>query len=192
MILEGIVTTLNLDGTVNIAPMGPRVDAGMRTLVLTPFQTSTTYQNLKRHGAGVLHVTDDVWLFAQAAIGQPEPLPPMVDAAAIRGKILTEACRWYAFRIAELDDREERTKIVAEVVDAGDVRPFFGFNRGKHAVLEAAILATRVHLLPRDEILAQLERLRPLVDKTGGEREQAAFQLLADFIRTNPPIKTDA
>ena len=35
-------------------------------------------------------------------------------------------------------------------------REFFGFNRAKHAVLEAAILATRVELLPADEILSEL------------------------------------
>jgi len=191
MILEGIVTTLNLDGAVNIAPMGPRVDEAMRSFVLTPFCTSTTYQNLKRHGEGVLHVTDDVWLLAQAAIGQPDPLPRMVDATAVRGKILADACRWYAFRVSELDDQKERTRIVAEVVDAGDIRPFFGFNRGKHAVVEAAILATRVHLLPREEILAQWERLRPLVEKTGGTREHAAFQFLEAHIRTNSPKKSD-
>jgi hypothetical protein len=191
MILEGIVTTLNSDGSVNIAPMGPRVDDAMRSFVLTPFRTSTTYQNLKRHGEGVLHVTDDAWLFAQAAVGQPDPPPRLVDASAVRGSILADACRWYAFRVTRLDDRADRTRILAEVVDRGEVRPFFGFNRGKHAVVEAAILATRVHLLPPDEILAQLELLRPLVEKTGGERERAAFQFLEAHIRACSPKEYD-
>jgi hypothetical protein len=189
MILEGIVTTLNPDGTVNIAPMGPRVDEAMRSFVLTPFRTSTTYQNLKRHGEGVLHVTDDALLFAQSAVGQPDPLPQLVDAHAVRGKILADACRWYAFRVTDLNDREERTQVFAKVVDVGDNRPFFGFNRGKHAVVEAAILATRIHLLPHGEILAQLESLRPLVEKTGGDREHAAFQFLEAYIRTHLPKK---
>ena len=75
MILEGIVTTVNVDATTNISPMGPLVDAAMTRIVLRPYQTSTTYQNLRRAGEGVLHVTDDVWLLVQAAVSQPQPTP---------------------------------------------------------------------------------------------------------------------
>ena len=55
MILEGIVTTINDDGTLNIAPMGPRVDnsASLARFDLRPFRTSTTYRNLKARGEGV-------------------------------------------------------------------------------------------------------------------------------------------
>ncbi|MGE0378942.1 MAG: DUF447 domain-containing protein, partial [Planctomycetaceae bacterium] len=59
MILEGIVTTRSAAGVVNVAPMGPIVDEWMQTLLLRPFQTSTTYRNLKQSGCGVFHVTDD-------------------------------------------------------------------------------------------------------------------------------------
>ena len=71
MILEGIVTTLNDDATLNIAPMGPRVDAGvaLARFELRPYRSSTTYYNLKKRGEGVFHVTDDVLLLAQTAIG---------------------------------------------------------------------------------------------------------------------------
>src|SRR5262249_25957917 len=67
MILEGIVTTISPEtGEVNIAPMGPHVDESMRHFVLRPYPTSQTYKNLKAHGEGVLHVTDDVLLLAKA------------------------------------------------------------------------------------------------------------------------------
>ena len=78
MILEGIVTTVNADGTLNISPMGPTIaddvqsDGKIDQFVLRPFDTSTTFANLKRTRAGVLHVTDDVLLFARAAIGEAE------------------------------------------------------------------------------------------------------------------------
>ena len=69
MILEGIVTTLNDDETPNIAPMGPIVELeDVRTFVLRPYKTATTYRNLKRWGEGVFHVTDDVLLLARGAI----------------------------------------------------------------------------------------------------------------------------
>ena len=59
----------------------------------------------------------------------------MRPAEAIEGVILTDACRWYAFQVESLDDREERTEIAARVVDRGHGRDFFGFNRAKHAVI---------------------------------------------------------
>jgi hypothetical protein len=177
VILEGIVTTRNADGSANISPMGPIVDAAMRRIVLRPFCTSTTYGNLKRTGAGVLHVTDDVLLFAQAAVGTPNPLPRMKTVAK-----LADACRWYAFHIVEIDDRTERATLTAEVVASGTIREFFGFNRAKHAVIEAAILATRVAILPRSEIDEQMQRLQTWVEKTGSDREAAAFEFLRSWI----------
>ena len=183
MILEGIVTTRNVDRTVNISPMGPRVDAAMGHLVLRPYQTSTTYQNLKRTGQGVFHVTDDVLLLAQAAVGQPQPTPAMIEAAAIDGVILADACRWYAFRVEELDDSAERTRIECCVFASGVQREFLGFNRAKHAVLEAAILATRLHLSGKAAVQQELERLKSPIEKTAGAAEREAFQLLVEYVQ---------
>ena len=189
MILEGIVTTLDDDGTVNISPMGPRVDDAMNRLVLRPYRSSTTYRNLKRDAQGVFHVTDDVELIAHAAVESLDPLPELTSARAVEGKILAGACRWYAFRVVSLDDCNEPTEIVCEVVDRGRLRDFFGFNRGKHAVLEAAILATRTEFLPGDDILAEFERLATLVHKTGGPAEHRAFEFLNDFVQARCAAK---
>jgi hypothetical protein len=183
MLLESIVTTLNRDGTPHIAPMGLIVDAGFTRFLLRPYRTSVTYQNLKRTRQGVLHVTDDVELFARAAVGQLTDLPRFVPAKAIEGVILEDACRWYGFRVASIDDREERTEIVAETVDQGRQRDFFGFNRAKHAVIEAAILATRIDFLAASHILAEFDRLAAPVEKTGGHQERKAFDFLRQYIR---------
>jgi hypothetical protein len=184
-ILEGLVSSTNADGSPHLAPMGPEATAAMDRLVLKPFQTSTTYQNLRRSGGGVFHVTDDVEQLARSAIGVLEPAPRWLDSHPIEGQgwILADACRWYAFRIDSVDDRSERVRMEAEVVERGRLRDFCGFNRAQYAVLEAAILATRVDWLPADEIFAQLERLRPLVEKTGGAAEERAWAFLDQFFR---------
>jgi uncharacterized protein len=191
MLLEGIVTTLDSDGTPHIAPMGPLVDAEFNRLLLRPFQTSSTYQNLKRTGAGVLHVTDDVELIARAAVGKLEQTLPLMPAQAVEGVILADACRWYAFQVESLDDRDERTRIVARVVDRGQLRDFFGFNRAKHAVVEAAILATRIGLLEPSHIRGELERLAVLIDKTGGRQEHRAFAFLQAHVDAVLPQQMD-
>ena len=182
MILEGIVTTINDDGVTNISPMGPIVDAALSTFQLRPFPTSTTYQNMKRTGEAVFHVTDDVELIAQAAVGSPDPAPAWIPAKCITGRILVDACRWYALRVLTFNDRHERAEIACDVVDQGRFRDFFGFNRAKHAVLEAAILATRIHLLPADEVQSELGRLALLVEKTAGDAERRAFCFLEDYL----------
>lgn len=185
LILEGIVTTRSADGAINVAPMGPIVDAAIQRLMLRPFRTSTTYANLVRTRCGVLHVTDDVLLIAQAAIGALPSPPATFAAQRIEGVVLAEACRWYEFRVAAIDESAERVMMQADVVHAGRLRDFFGFNRARHAVLEAAILATRLHLLPAADVRARLDLLREPVQKTAGPRELQAFALLerhiADF-----------
>jgi hypothetical protein len=184
VILEGIVTTLDPEGRLNVAPMGPRVEPGLRRFVLRPFRTAATYRNLKATGVGVLHVTDDVLMIARAAIGLAVEAATR-PASAVRGEVLIDACRYYEFRVLSLDDREERATIEAETLAEGRLRDFFGLNRAKHAVVEAAILATRVHLIPSGEILAEMDRLAPLVEKTGGEAERAAFRLLEQHVRAS-------
>jgi hypothetical protein len=130
----------------------------------------------------VLHVTDDVELLARAAVGRLDPPPPMLPARGVSGWVLAEACRWYAFRVATIDEREPRARIEADVVDRGTLREFFGFNRAKHAVVEAAILATRVALIAPAELRAEFARLAVLVDKTGGNQERRAYAFLRQYI----------
>lgn len=187
LILEGIVTTLGEDDVVNIAPMGPYVDDDFRKLIFRPFKTAQTYQNLNHDGEGVFHVTDDVLLLAQAAVGEIGDLPMMIPATRVRGFILQDACRFYEFTVESIDDSEERTEIKARVMASGRQRDFFGFNRAKHAIVEAAILATRLHLLPRDEILRDFDRYRIMVEKTGGPREREAFAFLERYVQEPMP-----
>ena len=180
MILEGIVTTLSAGGEVHIAPMGPEIGHDLSWLVLKPFQTSQTYKNLLAHPEGVFHVSDDVLLLAQAALGAIYPRPSVAATSSVRGFYLTGACRYYEFRLTASDSSQQRARLEAQVVHSARLRDFLGFNRAKHAVVEAAILTTRLHILPVEEIAQEFARLAILVQKTGGEEERIAFELLKD------------
>lgn len=182
MILEGIVTSQNESGELNIAPMGPQVDQAMSQLVLRPFQTSRTFSNLKETRCGVFHVVDDVLLLAKTAIGTLQETPETFPAEKITGRVLASACRWYEFQIETIDESDARTVMQATVIHQGRLRDYFGLNRAKHAVLEAAILATRTHIIEQSVLLAQYESLAEIVRKTAGPDEQTAFRLLEEFI----------
>jgi hypothetical protein len=196
VILEGILTTLSPEGLLNIAPMGPEIgrDPTMKTFELRPYRSSTTYHNLKATGEGVFHVTDDVLLLAQTAIGAPLiPAPELRPARLVAGWILGGACRYAEFRVTDVDDRADRARFAVETLAEGRLRDFLGFNRARHAVLEAAILATRTAFLPRAEILSELERLAVIVANTGGPVEAAACKLLLDHVLELPgPVPLDS
>jgi len=181
LILEGIVTTVGSAGDVRISPMGSVVDAGMERLVLRPYPTSSTYENLKRSGAGVFHVTDDVLLMARAAVGRAAAA--VERAERVDGYVLADCCRFYEFEVRELDETGERMRIEAHVVRSGRKRDFLGFNRAKFAVVEAAILATRTEFLAAEMIFEEFERLAVLVSKTGGAPEREAFAFLERYVR---------
>jgi hypothetical protein len=181
MILEGVVTTVSPTGAVNIKPMGPSVEADMNRFVLRPFRTSQTYSNLVAHGEGVLHVIDDVLLLAKAAVNRLET-PPLRRAEHVAGWVLQDACRYYEFRLVSRDDTGDRSRLDAEVVHVGWLRDFFGFNRAKHAVLEAAILATRIAILPLSDIETEYRKLGVVVHKTGGAAELEAFAFLQAYL----------
>ena len=182
MIIESILTTLDGAGTPNFAPMG--VERGEQEIVIKPFLETTTFQNLRDTGAAVVNLTDDVMLFAQGAIATARF--PTVPATAVRGVVLEAACSWREVEVRSLDATPPRARVVTAVVHRGFRREFLGFNRARHAVLEAAILATRTHLLPAEQIRDEFARLQVIVDKTAGPREREAMALLRDYVRTTP------
>jgi hypothetical protein len=178
MIIESIVTTMDRAGTINFAPMG--VEWGDETIGLKPFLETTTFRNVRATGTAVVNLTDDVLLFARSAISSPQF--PWAPAITVRGAVLEAACSWRELEATAIDDTPPRSRIEMRVVHRGTRRDFIGFNRARHAVLEAAILATRTHLLPPQQIRDELARLAVPVDKTAGPREQEAWDLLRAYV----------
>ena len=180
MIIETIVTSMASDGSINFAPMG--VEWGEEIIVLKPFLETTTFRNLRESRAAVVNLTDDVMLFAQGAISSPQF--PWRPAAVVRGAVLEAACSWREIEVATIDDTPPRSRIEGRVVHTGFAGEFLGFNRARHAVLEAAILATRIHLIPAEQIREEYTRLQVIVDKTAGPRERDAMALLTDYVQS--------
>ncbi|QDU75571.1 hypothetical protein Pan97_26040 [Bremerella volcania] len=182
-IVEGMLTTQNADGTVNVAPMGPRVNDEFTQFLLRPFPGSRTYENLLRTRQATFHVTDDVEMIAQAAIGDLHQSPEFHSDSGEGYHILAGCCRWYQLEAAQVDTSGERAALTCRVVRMGHLRNFLGLNRAKHAVLELAILATRVHLLSAEEIDQAIVMMSPWVEKTGGDAEVRAWEFLLSAIQ---------
>jgi len=184
VIIETIVTTLDTDGAVNIAPMGVEWTGGDEPPVLKPFLATSTYRNVVATRAAVVNLVDDVRVFARAAISNPSYA--VLPATVVPGVILEAACSWRELRIRSIDSTPPRSRVGTEIVHCGFRREFIGFNRARHAVLETAIYATRVNMLARDFLESELARLQVIVDKTAGPHEQEAMAMLSDYIRSAP------
>jgi hypothetical protein len=181
-LIETVVTTTGSDGVVNCAAMGVRW--GEQELVFWPFAATRTLKNLRFRGEAVVHLTDDVLLFVESALGHPHP--PMRDASVIAGSVIEEAGCWREVVVTEIeptDDELPRSRVRARVVAAGSgaAQPS-GLCRARHAAVEASILASRLKWLGGEHVWTELARLQELVDKTAGPRERAAMEYVRRYV----------
>ena len=182
IIIETIVTTLNEQGEANFAPMGVTIGEG--EVLIRPYTDSATYRNLVATGAAVVNLTDNCRLFAESAVSNPQF--PTVPAELVTGLVLTDACSYYECSVMHADTAAPRATFRCKIVKKGVLRDFIGFNRAKNAIIEAAILATRVRLLGVETILQEYRRLFEIVQKTGGEQELQAMAYFQNYVERQP------
>ena len=154
------------DGPINFAPMG--VEWGDDDDRAQAVSRDHHVRNVHgTRGVAVVNLTDDV-----DAVRSGRHFESAVSLGAgggrarrgARGRLLLARARG---RVASTTT-PPRSRIVTRVVHHGLRREFLGFNRARHAVLEAAILATRTHLIPPEQIRDEFARLQVIVDKTAG------------------------
>jgi uncharacterized protein len=181
MIQETIVTTQNQAGIGHIAPMGIHI-AGDEFIIL-PFKPSTTLDNLLATGVAILNYCTDVRVFAGCLTGRRDW--PVKDAERIDGKVLSCALAHTEVTVIRIEDDELRPKLYCKAVHTVNHTPFLGFNRAQYAVLEAAILVSRLHMLPLEKINSELAYLQIAVDKTAGDNEREAWGWLMAAVATH-------
>ena len=178
MIWEAVVTSMSSAGQVHIAPMGFREVEGR--VVLAPFRPSTTLDNLVATGCAAVNLTDDVRVFAGCLTGRREwPTSPCEQIRCIR---LEGAAAHRELRLARIDDAEQRPRLHFDVLLERTHAPFRGFNRAQAAVVEAAILVSRLHMLPPEKIDTEMGYLAIAIEKTAGSREREAWSWLVERI----------
>ena len=178
MIRECIVTTRSEAGKIHIAPLGLIADAD--GWIIAPFKPSTTLDNLRTTPYAVASFTDDVMVFAGCLVGNRDwPLRP---AEKVPGAVLSNALAHAELKVRDVEEDELRPRFHCRIVYEASHFPFKGFNRAQAAVIEAAILASRLHMLPREKIEQELAYLQIAVEKTAGPREHEAWRILIEKI----------
>lgn len=180
MIRESIVITPNADGTAHIAPIGVIVDGD--DLVIAPFRPSSTLTNLEARRVATVNYTDDVRIFAGCLTGRRDwPTMPASRVPALR---LTGALAHDELELVATEAHEQRPRFRCRVVHRESHAPFLGFNRAQAAVVEAAILVSRLHMLPRAKIDSEMAYLAIAIGKTAGPREEEAWSWLTARVAT--------
>lgn len=170
-ILETVVVTTGPTGRPHIAPFGLIADGD--GWVLAPFRPSPAIDNLLANPFAVASAPRDVRVIAGCVTGRRDW--PTEPAARVPGLRLADAFGHLELAVASVDDDPARPRFRCRAVHEAAARPFLGFNRAQNAVLEAAILSTRLHLLPRDKIEREVAYLAIAIEKTAGPAELEAW-----------------
>ncbi len=174
MIRELVLTTMDAGGRVHIAPLGLHVSGS--GYIAAPFRPSRTLDNLQVNPFAVANFTDDVRVIAGCLTGRRDW--PTRPASTVKGAVLVAALAHAELEVERVEDDPLRPRFHCRVVHEETHAPFHGFNRAKAAVVEAAILVSRLHMLPMDKIDAEIAYLRIAIDKTAGPEEREAWEWL--------------
>lgn len=177
-IAETIVTTLDEAGHVHIAPLG-LIQRGNRWIA-APFRPSRTLDNLIRSGEAVANHTDDVRVFAGAVTGRRDW--PLVRYAEGRRARLASAVAHWDLTVESLEEDAQRPRFVCICDRDVSHAPWRGFNRAQAAVIEAAVLVTRLAMLPPEKVESEITYLDIAIQKTAGERELEAWGWLMERV----------
>jgi hypothetical protein len=179
MIREALVVTRSATGHAHITPMGAQtvmLGDGVQGVLLQPFRPSTTLENLLQSRCATLNHVDDVRIIAGCLTGRRDW--PLLPAARIECGRLAAALAHVELELDHIEEEPKRPRLFLRPVHEVTHAPFPGFNRAKAAVIEAAILVSRLHMLAADKIDHEVEYLRIAIDKTAGDEEREAWAWL--------------
>lgn len=171
MIFETIVTTRDESGRDHIAPMGIRREGEL--IVLSPFRPSATLEHVLREQCAVVNYTDDVRVFAGCLTGRYDW--PTLPVDGVPGRRLAAALAHSEVKLERIQDDPTRPRLYCREVAHVAHRPFAGFNRAQSAVIEAAILVSRLNMLPAEKIDSEMAYLAIGIEKTAGPHELEAW-----------------
>jgi uncharacterized protein len=183
LIRECVVTTLNPTGEPHFAPLG-LIEDGAHWIV-APFRPSTTLANLETTPKATASFIDDAEIFAGFVTGRRDwPVETISGWPAPR---LSAALAHAELEVIRVEQDELRPRFICAVRRIANHKPFLGMNRARAAVLEATILATRLHMLPQEKIEREIDYLKIAIDKTAGEAERRAWDRVMEKINAAIP-----
>jgi uncharacterized protein len=184
VIYECVVSTVSPEGKPHVAPMGVRYRPGPSgrhgLVVLMPFVPSTTLSNIVATRHAVLNIVLDTRVFAGCVTGRKDW--PTRPAERVPGVHLEAALSHVELQLESVSDNPQRPVLQMARVHEVQHAPFIGFNRAQAAVIEGAVLVSRLHMLPPEKIDTEMAYLQIAIDKTAGPEEHEAWTWLQQAV----------
>ena len=183
MIHEVIVTTKDSKDKIHIAPMGIRWlndNHNSKKIIISPFKPSTTLDNLMITKKAVINFIDDVRVFAGIVTKKKRDWD--VNSSNDEYPYLYNTNTYIPVNVVEIIEDKVRPRIICEQFDTHVIRPFLGFNRAQSAVIEGAVLTSRLGMIDDVKIMNEIKYLKIAIDKTAGTREIEAWKWIMSKI----------
>ena len=174
MIRESIVITTDLKNKPHVVPMG--ITFNKSKLVISPYIPSKTYLNLKENPYAVINFTDDVNIFVDTLLGKSNF--KIKSTKEIKSFYLENALSYVEVKVTKFIENKIRPKFECKILKKTTLKSFKGFNRAQSSIIEAAILVSRIKIIPMKKIKKEINYLKIAIDKTAGKNEKIAWKKL--------------
>lgn len=190
LLYETIVTTRNLDGTPNAAPIGVICKESQEVVVYL-HEGSRTFDNVRREKSFCVNILRDPMVFVESTIGNLDSTKFQTQSQgfSIKG---AEAFFSVAVTSEKLVQREDHLGTsTLNVVRAGvqeviknqeHVQPL---NRAIYGIIEALVYVSRIDIVSEDERKSYIEKLSEtsrVVNKVGSEDHKKAMKKILEYL----------
>jgi uncharacterized protein len=178
MIFETVIISTDDKNVPHVTPFGVRHEG--EHIIISPFKPSKTLNNILTTKVATMNITDDVRVFAGALTNRPQWELELTDD--IKGFRLRDCLMHAELELSDVREDEVRPQLVMTQIKRQHHADFNGFNRAQAAVIELAVLTSRLHMLSPEKIQSELKYLQIAIDKTAGENELEAWSWLTEKI----------
>src|SRR5262249_16273054 len=148
--------------------------------IVAPFHPSKTLDNLRAVPFAAANYTDDVRVFAGCLTGRHQW--PTVPCDGVPVQRLAGALAHAELAVERVTADAHRPRFHCGGTRGVSPARFLALNRAQAAVIEAAILVSRLDMLPREKVEQEIAYLEIAVSKTAGDAERQAWEWLMERV----------
>ena len=178
-VTESVVTTLGPNDRWNVAALGLHEPGDGETVYARTWGRTRTWRNFTERGEGYVQFTVDAVDFAEAAMTIREEAEPVLSSADAWVRVTVDegdsgtdgGTQWVEWALTPVEAAVERRRVPTT-------------NRGYYAVVEATVAASRLDIPTYDTetLRGRIDYFEDVVERCGGERERAAFEIVREQI----------
>lgn len=169
-IMETIVTTYDVKGDPNAAPMGVEMK-NTQHIIIRPYLSSLTYKNLQSKRCAVINITSDPELYYRTAFKETNPTGRTPKEWFEKAEVVDAPRLWKADAFIEVSVinvkslEAKRAEVLCNIKLIKTLTPFpRTYCRATFATIEAAIHATRVKIFLANDKMEEAEKLIELIE----------------------------